>query len=93
MSFDLSRLDPRQLLRLKTHRAYRTCFGGESGKLVLTDLAQANFLGRTTFVADCEKQTFVHEGMRFAVLNILKILGVTEEELVERMQERETEDG
>jgi hypothetical protein len=94
MRLDLSRLSPRQLLHLSTHRAYRERLGGdgENTKLVLADMAKRAFIGRPTYRGD-EREAAQNEGKRIFMLETLRLLGVTEEELLEQMQERTADDG
>lgn len=90
----LRNLNPRQLFDLKVHRAYRERLGGdgENAKTVLVDLADANFLFKSTFNPKSEKQTFINEGRRLCVLEILYILGKTEKELLDSFQPKEAID-
>lgn len=86
MTLNLGKLDPTQLFRLKTHRAYRKLLQGEDWKIVLADLARTNFLSRPTIVPGDPVTTSYNEGRRMAVIDILTVLGSEEEEVLKGFQ-------
>jgi hypothetical protein len=83
-------LDPRQLLHLATHRAYRSCFAGPNGERVLVDMAHRSHIGRALYRGDRDEM-LINEGKRLFMVETLEILGTTEKELLDRMQARETD--
>ena len=61
-------------------RDYRTVFGTPEGERVLADLIDLNGLLRPTFNADAQVAAF-NEGRRNVVLDILRFLNVTPEQV------------
>lgn len=65
-------------------QAYKNVFESAEGRLVLADLMNKCFLGKTTFRGDVN-EALVNEGARTTLLYIIGMLGMDMEQLMERI--------
>lgn len=72
--------------------AYRRAFAGESGRLLLADLAQLCHAGETTFVEGDAVTTAFREGQRAVLLHVAAMLGLAAADLLSIPWTREGED-
>ena len=72
--------------------AYRRAFGGESGRLLLDDLARLCHAGETTFVEGDAVTTAFREGQRAVLLHVAAMLGIAAADLLSIPWTREGED-
>ena len=72
--------------------AYRRAFAGESGRLLLDDLARLCHAGETTFVEGDAVTTAFREGQRAVLLHVAAMLGIAAADLLSIPWTREGED-
>jgi hypothetical protein len=72
--------------------AYRRALAGETGRLVLDDLARLCHAGDTTFVEGDAVTTAFREGQRAVLLHVAAMLGLRAADLLSAPWKREEEE-
>lgn len=76
----------------KVVEAYKTVFGSDKGRIVLTDLMKKCFVAEPVTDKDPVVSAF-NDGKRCAVLDIFKMVGFDERNLIELLQQSEEKNG